>query len=86
MHQEREYPEHVSGSALSNPDFVGLAKAYGYDAWRVHKTDEFEPLFKQALASDKGTLIELMLLPDVITTRGTLSAIRDAALRKQAST
>jgi acetolactate synthase I/II/III large subunit len=85
MHQEREYPEHVSGSSLSNPDFVGLAKAYGYDGYRVHKTDEFEPLLEQALASDKGMLIELMLLPDVITTRGTLSAIRNAALRKQAS-
>jgi len=86
MHQEREYPEHVSGSSLSNPDFVGLAKAYGYDAYRVHNTDEFEPLLLQALASDKGVLIELMMLPDVITTRGTLSTMREAALRKQAST
>jgi acetolactate synthase I/II/III large subunit len=84
MHQEREYPEHVSGSSLSNPDFVGLAKAYGYDAYRVHKTDEFEPLLHKALASDKGVLIELMMLPDVITTRGTLSAIRETALRNQA--
>ena len=84
MHQEREYPEHVSGSALSNPDFAGLAKAYGYDAYRVHKTDEFEPLLHKALASDKGVLIELMMLPDVITTRGTLSAIRETALRNQA--
>jgi len=83
MHQEREYPEHVSGSSLSNPDFVGLAKAYGYDADRVYKTEEFEPLLRKALTSDKGMLIELMLLPDVITTRGTLGAIREAALRKQ---
>lgn len=83
MHQEREFPEHVSGSSLSNPDFVALAKAYGYDAARVVKTEEFEPLLCQALASDKGTLIEVMLLPEVITTRGTLSAIRDTALRNQ---
>lgn len=83
MHQEREFPEHVSGSALSNPDFVALAKAYGYEAERVVKTAEFEPLLCKALSSKKGTLIELMLLPDVITTRGTLSAIRETALRNQ---
>ena len=29
MHQERDYPERVSGTELKNPDFVALAKAYG---------------------------------------------------------
>ena len=29
MHQEREYPERVHGTALENPDFAALARAYG---------------------------------------------------------
>jgi acetolactate synthase-1/2/3 large subunit len=38
-----------------------------------------------ALARPQGTLIEVMIDPDVITTRGTLSAITQAALAKQAA-
>src|SRR3954469_5159588 len=29
MHQERDYPERVSGTQLSNPDFAALARAFG---------------------------------------------------------
>jgi acetolactate synthase I/II/III large subunit len=83
MHQEREYPTHVSGSHLSNPDFCALARAYGYAAEQVNTTAEFEPALLRALASDKGTLIEIPLDPDVITTRGTLSAITESALKKK---
>jgi acetolactate synthase-1/2/3 large subunit len=35
-----------------------------------------------ALERREGTLIEVMLDPEVITTRGTLSGIREAALKK----
>lgn len=80
MHQEREFPHHTSGSHLKNPDFAALARAYGYAGVCITRTDEFEPEFKAALARKEGTLIEIMLDPEVITTRGTLSAIRDAAL------
>ncbi|OYU29708.1 MAG: thiamine pyrophosphate-binding protein [Comamonadaceae bacterium PBBC2] len=83
MHQEREYPTHVTGSQLSNPDFVMLAKAYGYAATRIHKTQEFEAALLAALQCEQGTLIEVMLDPEVITTRGTLSAITQSALAKQ---
>ncbi|MEY2809690.1 MAG: Acetolactate synthase isozyme 2 large subunit [Pseudomonadota bacterium] len=82
MHQEREYPHHLSGSQLQNPDFAALAQAYGYNGVRITQTAEFEPAFVQALASERGTVIEVMLDPEVITTRATLSAIRDAALKR----
>jgi acetolactate synthase-1/2/3 large subunit len=82
MHQEREYPTHVSGSNLSNPDFCALARAYGYAAELVKTTAEFEPALLRALQSDKGTLIEIPLDPEVITTRGTLSAITQTALKR----
>ena len=83
MHQEREYPHHQSGSHLQNPDFAALAQAYGYAGVRITRTAEFEAALTEALAREQGTLIEVMLDPEVITTRGTLSAIRDAALQKQ---
>ena len=80
MHQEREYPAHESGSRLQNPDFVGLAQAYGYAGVRVTRTADFEAAFAQALQADRGTLIEIVLDPEVITTRTTMSAIRQAAI------
>jgi acetolactate synthase-1/2/3 large subunit len=85
MHQEREYPGRVSGSELFNPDFVALARAYGWRAERVVETAAFEPAFAAALAADLPTLIHLKLDPEVITSRTTLSEIREAALRRVAS-
>lgn len=86
MHQEREYPTRVEGAGtrLANPDFVGLAKAYGYEATRITRTEEFEPALLAALERKQGTLIEVVLDPEVITTRGTLTGIREAALKKGA--
>jgi acetolactate synthase I/II/III large subunit len=83
MHQEREFPRHVSGSALKNPDFAALARAYGYAGVRITRTAEFEPELLAALERLEGTLIEVMLDPEVITTRGTLSGITHAALQKK---
>lgn len=84
MHQEREYPRKISGTALANPDFVKLAQAYGYAGVRITKTEEFESQLLAALARPEGTVIEVMLDPEVITTRGTLAAITQAALQKTA--
>ncbi|CAA9398746.1 MAG: Thiamine pyrophosphate-requiring enzymes [uncultured Ramlibacter sp.] len=82
MHQEREYPERVHGTGLANPDFVALARAYGWEAARITRTSEFEPALLAALGRAQGTVIEVMLDAEVITTRGTLSAIRQAAQQR----
>ncbi|MDM0013724.1 thiamine pyrophosphate-binding protein [Variovorax sp. J22P168] len=79
MHQEREYPTKVSGTALRNPDFCALARAYGYAAEKVTETAQFEAALLRALAAETGTLIEIPLDPEIITTRGTLSAITRSA-------
>ena len=83
MHQEREYPTHVSGSSLANPDFAALARAYGYAGERITQTAQFEPALQAALARPEGTLIEIVLDPELITTRTTLQAIQQAALQKR---
>ncbi|MEY2946964.1 MAG: Acetolactate synthase isozyme 3 large subunit [Pseudomonadota bacterium] len=83
MHQERDFPTHNMGSNLNNPHFANLAKAYGYEGIRISKTEEFEPALIEALQREQGTLIEIMLDPEVITTRGTLSAITQNALKSK---
>jgi acetolactate synthase I/II/III large subunit len=83
MHQEREYPQHVSGTALANPDFPALARAYGYAGVRITQSAQFEGELLAALERKQGTLIEIVLDPEVITTRGTLTSITEAASRKK---
>ncbi|HET7795730.1 MAG TPA: thiamine pyrophosphate-binding protein [Rhizobacter sp.] len=85
MHQEREFPGRVSGSDLFNPDFAALARAYGWQAFTLSRTEEFEPAFAQALAAAKPALLHLKLDADVSTSRSTLAAIRQAALARKTS-
>ena len=82
MHQEKQYPAHESGSRLCNPDFAALARAYGYAGVHISRTEQFEAELLAALARPEGTVIEVTLDPEVITTRGTLSAITQGALQK----
>ena len=84
MHQEREYPQNVSGTQLANPDFAGLARAYGYAGVRITHTHEFEAELLAALERPQGTLIEVTLDPEVISTRGSLAQITQNALASAA--
>jgi acetolactate synthase I/II/III large subunit len=83
MHQEREYPARVHGTALSNPDFAALARAYGAHGETVESTEQFEPAFERAFAAGRAALIELKLDPEAITPRATLSDLRAHALKKR---
>ena len=82
MHQERDYPARVYGTALNNPDFSALAQAYGAYGEVVTTTDQFTPAFERAMASGKPALLELRLDPEAITTRTTLSAVRNQAQQR----
>ena len=84
MHQEREFPTHETSTRLVNPDFAALARSYGYAGERVEKTNEFEVAFLAALARREGTVIDVIIDPEALTTRASLSAIRDAAIKLQA--
>ncbi|MFM1881411.1 MAG: hypothetical protein RLZZ344_1645 [Pseudomonadota bacterium] len=72
MHQEREYPHRVSGTALVNPDFAALARAYGGHGETVRQTAEFLPALQRAQDSVKPAIIELIVDPDRITSRSTI--------------
>ena len=83
MHQEREYPGRVFGTALSNPDFAAYARAFGGHGETVERTADFAPAYERAVASGKPALIELRIDPDAITPATTLSAIREKALKSK---
>jgi acetolactate synthase-1/2/3 large subunit len=83
MHQERRFPGRVVGTALKNPDFLALARAYGTFGASVTRTEEFAPAFEEAAAHKGAAIIELKMDPEIITTRTTLSEIRRQALAHQ---
>jgi acetolactate synthase I/II/III large subunit len=81
MHQERNYPARAYGTALRNPDFAQLARAYGAHGSVVENTLQFAPAFEEALAARRPALLELRIDPEAITTRTSLTAIRERALQ-----
>jgi acetolactate synthase-1/2/3 large subunit len=81
MHQERDYPARVYGTSLRNPDFAQLARAYGAYGAVVERTADFAPAFDRAVASGGPALLELRIDADAITTRTSLTAIREKALQ-----
>ena len=76
MHQERDYPNRQSFTEIENPDFVAIAKAYGFHAETITQTAAFPEAFARAAASTTGALIELLVDPEFITPKATLSQIR----------
>ena len=83
MHQERRFPGRVVGTALMNPDFLALARAYGVVGASVTRTEEFAPAFEEAVSGSRAAIIELKMDPEMITTRTTLSEIRRQAEARQ---
>jgi len=81
MHQERTYPDRVSGTGLSNPDFAALARAYGAEGATVATTAEFAPAFERALAHEGPTLLHVKLDPQALTMNASLDALREAGVR-----
>ena len=81
MHQERHYPERVSGTDLVNPDFAALARSYGLHGERIERTEDFAAAFQRAMASKTGALLDLVIATEALTPRLTLGQIREAATK-----
>ena len=83
MHQEREYPARISGTMLTNPDFAALGRAYGLHSETVERTEDFGDAFARARKAGRAALIELRLDPEAISTRISLSKLRELSLAQQ---
>lgn len=75
-HQERVFPERVSGTDLVNPDFVMLAAAHGMHSERVATTGDFAPAFARAAASPTGALLHIRVDPSRLTPFESITDVR----------
>ncbi len=80
MHQERHYPERVTGTALVNPDFAAIAREYGFHAERVERTVDFADAFERAAAAKAGGLLVLATSMEALTPERTLASVRAQGL------
>jgi acetolactate synthase-1/2/3 large subunit len=75
MHQEMRFPGRQMATALVNPDFVALARAFGLEAWRVTATADFSAALAAARAHHGPSLIELVTSIEDIAPGRRLSAL-----------
>ena len=83
MHQERDYPGRVIATDLVNPDFAAYARAFGGHGETVEKTADFGPAFERALASGKPAIIHVKTDAEALTSRITLTQLREQSLANQ---
>ncbi|MCG8447347.1 MAG: thiamine pyrophosphate-binding protein [Hyphomicrobiales bacterium] len=67
MHQQRHYPHRPSGTAILNPDFAALARAYGGFGATVECDADFPEAFAQARASGVPAILDLKLDPAALS-------------------
>ncbi|MGE7415821.1 thiamine pyrophosphate-binding protein [Methylobacterium tarhaniae] len=77
MHQEREYPGRVSGTALKNPDFAAYATAFGGYGERVERNEDFPAALARAMESGLPAILHCPIDPEAITPTTTIQALRD---------
>lgn len=68
-HQERDYPDRVSGTQLVNPDFAAYARAFGAFGARVTQTSQVPEALDAALAQQGPAVVHLVVDPDVLRPR-----------------
>ncbi len=76
MHQERDYPNRLSGTHLANPDFAALARAYGGWSETVERTEDFAGALDRALERKGIRLIHCRTDVEVIGHSTTLRKLR----------
>ncbi len=83
MHQERDYPGREVATELRNPDFAAYARSFGAHGEIVERSEDFAAALDRALAAETAAVLELRTDPEAITTKTTLTEIREASLAKQ---
>ncbi len=85
MYQERAFPGRVSGTTLTNPDFAKYIESFGGHGEVVSETAEFAPAFRRAVESGKPAVIELRMNAEQITSRATITQLRQSNAKSAAS-
>jgi acetolactate synthase-1/2/3 large subunit len=78
MHQERRFPGRPYATALRNPDFAAMARAYGLEAWQADTTAGALAALAPWLAATGPALLHLVVEPEQIAPGRRLSTLASA--------
>ncbi|MEO1688661.1 MAG: thiamine pyrophosphate-dependent enzyme, partial [Pseudomonadota bacterium] len=76
LHQEKAYPERVSGTALSNPDFAAWARSFGALGLTVATPEEAEAAAQAAFAHDGMAVIHAKTSAEALSPFATITQLR----------
>ena len=76
MHQEKHFPERVSATSLTNPDFARMASAYGALGIAVNHSGELDGALRTALAADRPSVIAVRTSLEYISAAATIGQLR----------
>ena len=71
-HQERHFPQRVSGTKLVNPDFTAWAKSFGAEAFTLKMGDDVDAVVKAFLASTSMAVLHVHSSAQSLSAGGTL--------------
>ena len=71
-HQERHFPQRVSGTQLVNPDFAAWAKAFGAEAFMLQRSDDVEAVVAAFLSSKGAAVLHVKSSKIALSANGVL--------------
>ncbi len=75
-HQEKRYPERVSGTDLTNPDFTQWARSFGAHVVTIDKETDIDQAVAGALAHEGATVVHVHSSREAISAFATISGLR----------
>jgi acetolactate synthase-1/2/3 large subunit len=75
-HQERHYPNRITGTDLKNPDFTMWAKSFGVHAVTIAKGDDVRAKVKEALNHYGSSVTHVKSSQEALSAYATLSGLR----------
>jgi acetolactate synthase-1/2/3 large subunit len=75
-HQERHYPNRVSGTDLVNPDFSQWAASFGAGVVTIARGDDVRAKVADALAQESATVIHVKASQEALSAYATISELR----------
>ena len=77
-HQERHYPNRISGTELHNPDFTAWARSFGVKAVGIALGDDIDAKVAEALNHDGASVIHVKSSREALSAFTTLSVLTKA--------
>lgn len=71
-HQERQFPERVSGTSLVNPDFCAWAQSFGAEAFKLDLGDDVDSVVTAFLNSKRAAVLHVKSSRIALSANGTL--------------